>query len=483
MRVNTPTCLIYIYSHKLFDEMYYYFNSVDYDIDEFRDSVFIECAGSLGENSLVHGKLTGSVNNTSADYVSSDGIDITQYYNTDRDHIIIDNGSVIAPNPGLCLYPNGAFDYYEERFRAYHTPEYVISCKATIYHWKSIDRWYWYPGFTYSLIYLTPINQRYARAGYFTPKYIPWCESYDECLSMIDLYLHDIVSRKNKSYYLPVCFFRSSYCTWDYKRLPSIYSRFRFNEPSWIGNGGARGGDNYTFHHLQQSAFWDAASSIQVLNQNFIQTIVEALSFLMKVKSGKFSLKEALPDSLSSAWLSYRYCYNTNKMDMEEAISFIKWTGMFDMTLDYTTHGYASYNDIECRCSLTVRSKFLSAAQKAWSTLYEYGIQPNFYVLWDFTPFSFIVDWFIPVGELCDIIDRQNYLCDTFNCVSAVYSLHYGDVMETPNMSLEYDLYSRWVEYRFPPVEFCYLYEDNASSNKTILFRCLDAASLILGRK
>lgn len=269
---------------------------------------------------------------------------------------------------------------------------------------------------------------------------------------------------------------------YDVNRLPSIKNQFRFKEYQWVPLGPPISPE-YELQHLRQSAFWVAINDVKVLNQNLVSSLVEAIQFLLKLKSGKFSFKKALPTSLHDSWLAYRYQFNTTRMDFKEGLEFIKWTGMFDLSTDTFFRGSANYNGKVCRCKVTLRSKLLVSLKKAWSTLYTYGLQPNFYLVWDMTPFSFIVDWFIPVGELCDIIDRYNYLTDTFDCVNCVYSLSYGVVGSTDNVTLNSVLYSRWIENRFPPVEFQYLYEDDSSSSKTILFRCLDAVSLILGRK
>lgn len=269
---------------------------------------------------------------------------------------------------------------------------------------------------------------------------------------------------------------------YDINRLPNIKNQFRFKEYQWVPLGPPVSVE-YELQHLRQGAFWAAIKDVKILNQNSVQNFIEAIQFLLKLKSGKFSFKSCLPSSLHDAWLSYRYQYNTTRMDFQEGLEFIKWTGMFDLSTDTFFRGVSHYNGKICRCKVTLRSRLLDSLKKAWSTLYTYGLQPNFYLVWDMTPFSFIVDWFIPIGELCDIIDRYNYLTDTFDCVNCVYSLSYGAANSTDNATINSVLYSRWVENRFPPVEFQYLYEEDTTSSKSILFRCLDAVSLILGRK
>jgi hypothetical protein len=168
-------------------------------------------------------------------------------------------------------------------------------------------------------------------------------------------------------------------------------------------------------------------------------------------------------------------------MDIEEALEFVKWSGVFNLDRDTTFRGTEVYDGVTCRCKLTIRNRFVDGLLKCWTTLYTYGAQPNFYIVWDMTPFSFIVDWFLPVGELCDIIDRYNYITDRFDCVTCVYSLSYRETMQSGHLNITYEMFSRWVENRFPSVEFCYLHEEKQTSSKTILYRGLDAASLLIG--
>lgn len=270
--------------------------------------------------------------------------------------------------------------------------------------------------------------------------------------------------------------------SYDSGRLPNVLNYFRFKEPSFVRKPWMKP-EEYAFRHLQQAAFMKAIEGVKALNQNMVSTLVEVIQFLLQVKSGKFKVSECIPDSLYSAWLQYRYVYNTTKADIQEAIEFVEYTGVMDFSNDVVFRG-SETDDYgrTCRAKVTLRSKFLEGISKAWKTLRDYGVQPNFYLVWDMTPFSFIVDWFIPVGDLCDLIDRYNHITDTFECAGVVYSLSYGDNFgET--MALDLDLYTRWSEKFFPPVEFCYLYDGGGASDKTILFRCIDAVSLILGRK
>lgn len=280
----------------------------------------------------------------------------------------------------------------------------------------------------------------------------------------------------------PYLYHGKSTASYDSNRLPNIMNQFRFNEPKNCRIGfGMR--EDYAFQHLRQSAFMSAIDGVKTLNQNSVSTLIEVIQFLLKLRSGKFRIPDILPSSLSEAWLSYRYVYHTTKMDFKEACEFVNFTGVFDISENFFMRGSAYYNDVECRCKVNLKSRFLSGIKECWSALYKYGLQPNFYVVWDMTPFSFIVDWFLPVGELCSIIDSYNYLSDAYDCINVVYSLKYSYQSGNDHMMLNSSCYTRWVESRFPSVEFSYLHCDDRPADKTILFRCIDAVSLIMGRK
>lgn len=458
--------------------------SLDSEVSSFDNSFFLDSDG-WGDKPVTHGKLTGAVQDRTGEYLRRyDGMPLSEaygkyYINTNL--IPVDPASV-SSDPARC---RAAYVYvYTARDESA-----ILSATGLIIDYppwgdNSIQ---WSTGSWSQCVSLDLVNDRGDRwvYNYWISGNVGYVSSLDEALIAFRTCVNRVLAGRYAGQWGPNdrwLYYLAAKSSWLPERLPAVVSRFKFNEPGWIF-GDDYQPSSYEFRHLKQSAFWDAAGQVKVINQNSAQSIVEAIQFLMTVRKKGLKAALDLPTRLSDLWLQYRYRYNTTKMDVKEAISFIKWSGVFDLSTNYVCYGsFTNENGVTCRCKLTVRNKFLSKIDTFWKNLYTYGLQPNMYLVWDFTPFSFIVDWFLPVGDLCEIVDKSNYL-DTFECVSCEYSLLYRDKLETNSLQLEYKLYSRWQEHSFPALEFCYLYEDSESSDKTIIFRCLDSMSLLLGRR
>jgi hypothetical protein len=117
---------------------------------------------------------------------------------------------------------------------------------------------------------------------------------------------------------------------------------------------------------------------------------------------------------------------------------------------------------------------------KLWRSLYTYGLQPNFYVIWDSIPYSFIVDWFIPIGNLAKAWDAESMYDGTYYEIKdVVFSLSYDITDEYHNT---YHQYSRWHTDGVPRLNGFYQLIEDPASTRVIGMRILDAASLFIGK-
>jgi hypothetical protein len=226
--------------------------------------------------------------------------------------------------------------------------------------------------------------------------------------------------------------------------------------------------------------------SVPRLNDNSISNILEIAGF---IKALLIDHKVELPKSLGDVWLSYRYSYTTSKLDAEEAISFV--SRYRDLgTLDQWLHcyGVSSHHfiggrfeaDIVCRCKLEIRPKDIAVLGQVWRALYTYGLQPNFYVVWDMIPYSFIVDWLIPIGSLAQAIDAGKMYSGTYYEIRGVnFSFSYNISDEFHNV---YHQYSRYVSSGIPQLNGFYFLEEEPKSGKVMGMRVLDALSLFIGK-
>jgi hypothetical protein len=229
-----------------------------------------------------------------------------------------------------------------------------------------------------------------------------------------------------------------------------------------------------------QKALLGAIDELPKFNDNSISNLLELCGFIGNLV---INHRVEIPDSLSSLWLAYRYQATTSALDAEEAISFVHRhmdLGTLDQVLKQTSTQRFTYRgvDVTVRCTLRISPKSVSKVQEVWRALYTYGLQPDFYVIWDMIPYSFIVDWFLPVGDLAHVLDveRMYFSGVYYDIKPIIYSVKYTNTLVSPPVSC----YTRWVEDSPPNLNWFYLLEpDKNPSRKTIGKRVIDAAALI----
>jgi hypothetical protein len=251
-------------------------------------------------------------------------------------------------------------------------------------------------------------------------------------------------------------------------------------DPMLLGNGLQNG--SYWRNLLIQHAYYSALQSVPKLNDNSISNIIEIVSF---IKALVLEHRISIPKRLGSAWLAYRYSYGTSKMDAEDAIKFMRSnsaplslskgqrvsSGSYTCTVQDT--------DITCRCRFEISSSEVETLDKIWSALYTYGLSPNFYVVWDMIPYSFIVDWFIPVGDMLSVLDTEReYMSGKYNIKNVCFSFTYFREVENGYIA---KFYTRWRSEPLEAFNQMYWFEKPSTSSKVVAYRVLDAASLVIG--
>jgi len=269
--------------------------------------------------------------------------------------------------------------------------------------------------------------------------------------------------------------------------MPDVKSALMFNEYELqiegidpISLGRDMKSQGYWRNWLIQHAYVDALQSAPRLNDNSISNAMEVVSF---IKTLVVERKVELPKKASDLWLSYRYAYTTSKLDAEEAIQFVKRTYGKDvfrrvMKAYGAAHTTVGDTPVTCRCCMELKSRELDTLDRVWNALYTYGLQPNFYVVWDMIPYSFIVDWFVPVGDMLSVLDTEaNMMRGQYDITNVCFSLSYNTVMDGYNVHC----YSRWAS---PPLSYLnefYWFDKPKASSKVVMMRIADTASLIIG--
>jgi hypothetical protein len=236
---------------------------------------------------------------------------------------------------------------------------------------------------------------------------------------------------------------------------------------------------------LVSRAFYDACCGIRHLNQNSTAVLIEAASFLTGLLQGKLRF----PDSPQDAWLWYRYSFGTSVMDYEDYTKWVRQRASHYMErlgkdFRYHLYGYSSLDvngtNVECRCRIVCKENNSSSMKAILHLLTEAGLDFNLADLWDLVPFSFIVDWLFPVGDVMQVEHDAKYFTEEYwNFDSITLSTKYSVV--DPILGDMGTRYDRWVASTPPKIDASYWFSDDPVSGKTTCKRVTDLACIISG--
>lgn len=129
-------------------------------------------------------------------------------------------------------------------------------------------------------------------------------------------------------------------------------------------------------------------------------------------------------------------------------------------------------------CKVVYTDRALNSAQQLYVMLKRTGLCLDAYNIWDMIPLSFVIDWFLPIGDFLEDFS-QNWVADSaiFDIATVTTSWKWSHTIQDTNGCYDISYYSRTVTT--DPPEFESYSED--PSTKTVLKRAVDAAALIIG--
>lgn len=108
-----------------------------------------------------------------------------------------------------------------------------------------------------------------------------------------------------------------------------------------------------------------------------------------------------------------------------------------------------SYSDDLLHATTSVAEAEKQLLQRISRSAYELDITPSLANLWDLVPFSFVIDWFLPIGDQLSKIENKNY-ASTLPVVAACYTELFEWTRPAPSLEgwsasgeLQYRLYKR----------------------------------------
>lgn len=117
--------------------------------------------------------------------------------------------------------------------------------------------------------------------------------------------------------------------------------------------------------------------------------------------------------SLAGLYLWWKYTYSTTMMDLESYYKFfLNWSNQSSSTKDFKRLDITYSDTLTIEGVLVDRITRYHVYTKPYNVgvLDALGLNINLSNTWDCLPFSFIVDWFVNLGDLLSRIDHDDYI-------------------------------------------------------------------------
>lgn len=239
-------------------------------------------------------------------------------------------------------------------------------------------------------------------------------------------------------------------------------------ETFWWASSETGGLVDHTTMRKLASAYVDASRNIPQASCNSLANILEVASSIKKL----FTKDRIRTITAASSWLQYRYSYSTTKMDVNE---YADVTNRLINLCDIGTiavHGVYHDSMAVYRCSFELRvSDIVPSDVSEW--LKAYGLSLTAYDVWDMIPYSFVVDWFLHIGDLISLWeDHADSL--TLN----VSDLWYTIATDYRSEDTQQDSFVR-LKGTQPPTALPF-YSYHEANGRTLLMRVTDTLALLL---
>jgi len=136
--------------------------------------------------------------------------------------------------------------------------------------------------------------------------------------------------------------------------------------------------------------------------QNVLAAIGVAYSWMI---SGKIDL----PEEWKSTWLQYRYVGSTGISDLQAYCGYVQKRVERFYNPWILHRGFAEFNGFPIAVSYASRDRVLAGWKNLSKAAQAWGFYPSWYQLWDFVPYSFIVDWALPIGPQLEHMQKAQY--------------------------------------------------------------------------
>lgn len=233
-----------------------------------------------------------------------------------------------------------------------------------------------------------------------------------------------------------------------------------------------------------ESYLWEQALKSDDFEGKNISNILQTIDLIKDLKSLNLTAiandfrSKSRARQLSDSWLSYNYSVKTTISDL---CSLKDTLSKLDDSPSTLRSGYQYGNSVYHLKADVSPSKIFLGDQLHF--LRRLQLLPDLGTVWDMLPYSFVLDWFLPISDGLDQVDAEMWHQQCYWDVNKiVMSRKTFSSVINQNYSCAYSYYNRWVTTTVPQSEF-FFDESSLKKNPFTVRHILSGTSLIIQRR
>lgn len=173
---------------------------------------------------------------------------------------------------------------------------------------------------------------------------------------------------------------------------------------------------NSVIQGMKANAVTQAVDGLKAVDINSLAYLHDAGNLLADCKKLVKTVKSIKhPKEWANLWLSYRYGLRLFAQDTHEIIegakkhdaSYRRETRFSRSRVRYNAEGISGYSTEITVCAKVYCRNVDMSYSNLYYTLQYLDLYPSFSNIWDFVPYSFVIDWLIPVGDALARVDAM----------------------------------------------------------------------------
>jgi hypothetical protein len=122
---------------------------------------------------------------------------------------------------------------------------------------------------------------------------------------------------------------------------------------------------------------------------------------------------------------------------------------LVDQTVAHPLRANMTEGEYTCNMKMRIKDNISLGIQTMMNATHRDGLFPDLHIVWDMIPYSFVVDWFVPVDKNLSAYDEL-FFADGYDILECLFSYKWTHEYQYAGSTIQYSIYCREFLSEFP---------------------------------